>query len=88
MNLIPCDIKDIERLTIKTSAGTYKAYALAFLAMDVPAAKLDGIPKEKINASQTSLSKICRKEHLPIRAMSRADNLYMINTVKVPELAL
>lgn len=81
MKFEPCNIKEIANAPAKR--GSVRANLIAFLAMDTPCAKVTGYNSAKKPTSV--LNQIAQRNALPVRAISRAGEIYVVNTGKAPE---
>ena len=87
MTLIPCKIEDIPAKTLHR-ASTEKASLISFLAMEIPAVKVEGVSGNTARAKRNSFTQLIKKENLPIRALTRKGVLYLVNTAKAAEFAI
>lgn len=87
MTFTPCKIEEIPAITAHKSSAV-KASLIAFLAMETPSVKVEGVSGSAANSRQSILTQIAKKEGLPIKALTRKGTLYLVNTAKAPEFAV
>lgn len=81
MKFEPCNIKEVPNSHAKR--GSIRANLIAFLAMDAPCAKVTEYNSAKKPTSVLNL--VAKRNALPVRAISRAGEIYVVNTGKAPE---
>lgn len=87
MTFTPCKIEEIPAITAHKSSSV-KASLIAFLAMETPSVKVEGVSGSAANSRQSVLTQIAKKEGFPIKALTRKGTLYLVNTAKAPEFAV
>lgn len=87
MTFTPCKIEEIPAIAANKGSAV-KASLIAFLAMETPSVKVEGVTGSAANAKQSALTQIAKKEGFPIKALTRKGILYLVNTAKAPEFAV